>query len=278
MDPQPPLTAIDLFSGAGGFSAGLARAGFEVIGAVDAWPVAVETYGLNFSHPALRADVGTLTAAAFWRGPERMARRPAPSGVPLMTRFLVVELCAGTAVLSRALAALGWETFTVDADPQHRPDWCGDVRALAAHPVLLARPAFVWCAPPCPEFSRHDQPWTKARKPPPPDLSITDACHALVRSWRPPWWCIENVRGARPWYEPRFGPPRVAIGRAHYLYGALPPLPPVLRGGRQKQSRSSSATAARGSYPPHACAQIAEAVDRAVRFFGDSSPVQRCDS
>ena len=75
MDAQPPLTAIDLFSGAGGFSAGLAHAGFEVIGAVDAWPVAVETYGLNFRHPALRADVGTLTAAAFWRG---IRREPVP--------------------------------------------------------------------------------------------------------------------------------------------------------------------------------------------------------
>lgn len=75
MDPKPPLTAIDLFSGAGGFSAGLMRAGFEVVGAVDAWKVAVETYRLNFKHPVLREDVGTLTAESFWRG---VRREPVP--------------------------------------------------------------------------------------------------------------------------------------------------------------------------------------------------------
>lgn len=71
MAPRPPLTAIDLFCGAGGFSAGLARAGFDVVGAVDAWPVAVKAHKLNFDHPVLTADVGALTADGFWSGIER---------------------------------------------------------------------------------------------------------------------------------------------------------------------------------------------------------------
>ena len=33
-------TALDLFSGAGGFSLGLASAGFDIVGAVDCWDIA----------------------------------------------------------------------------------------------------------------------------------------------------------------------------------------------------------------------------------------------
>mgnify|MGYP000045859059 CR=1 FL=1 len=36
MTPSTPLTAIDLFCGAGGFSSGLLQAGFDIVGAVDA--------------------------------------------------------------------------------------------------------------------------------------------------------------------------------------------------------------------------------------------------
>jgi DNA (cytosine-5)-methyltransferase 1 len=43
------LKVIDLFCGAGGFSEGFGNAGFEVILAVDIWPIAAETYSAN--HP-----------------------------------------------------------------------------------------------------------------------------------------------------------------------------------------------------------------------------------
>lgn len=59
-DPSAP-TAIDLFCGAGGFTAGLLRAGLDVLCAADSWDKAVESYRLNFSHPCLQADVAELT-------------------------------------------------------------------------------------------------------------------------------------------------------------------------------------------------------------------------
>lgn len=42
------LRGIDLFCGGGGSSWGAARAGVHMVGAVDAWDVAVDTYRLNF--------------------------------------------------------------------------------------------------------------------------------------------------------------------------------------------------------------------------------------
>lgn len=181
-------------------------------------------------------------------------------------RPLMVELCAGTGTMAAAFRALGWRTLTVDVDARHKPDVCADVRALGVE-LVSEVPGFVWASPPCPEFSRHDQPWTKARNPPEPDMTITRACVALIVAWSPPWWCVENVRGAGPWYRPILGRHVDHIGRAHWLYGRLPVLGKVPV-GRQKQSRSSEASVSRSAYAPESCAHIARAVDDAVRLLG----------
>ncbi len=49
--------AVDLFCGAGGFSLGLAQAGFDVVLSVDNWGVALESHQRNFRHPAVSADL-----------------------------------------------------------------------------------------------------------------------------------------------------------------------------------------------------------------------------
>lgn len=52
-----PLIAIDLFSGCGGLSLGLTRAGFRVLTAVDVWDTALKSYQRNLPHRTICADV-----------------------------------------------------------------------------------------------------------------------------------------------------------------------------------------------------------------------------
>jgi DNA (cytosine-5)-methyltransferase 1 len=66
---RPSLTAVDLFSGAGGATQGLRDAGFDVLGAVEFDPVAAATYRLN--HPSVRLwemDVRGLPATRLGDG------------------------------------------------------------------------------------------------------------------------------------------------------------------------------------------------------------------
>ena len=62
------LTAVDLFSGCGGLTTGLKKAGFAVLGAVDNDPTSVATYKAN--HPEVRIwqrDITRLSAPAARR-------------------------------------------------------------------------------------------------------------------------------------------------------------------------------------------------------------------
>lgn len=66
--PEPRLSAVDLFCGAGGATVGLKEAGFEVLGALDVDSLAVETYRRN--HPGiicLQADIRSLEPAELMR-------------------------------------------------------------------------------------------------------------------------------------------------------------------------------------------------------------------
>lgn len=61
-------TAVDLFSGCGGLTLGLKKAGFKVIGAVESEPVAAETYRLN--HPEVKiweTDIREVSINSFKR-------------------------------------------------------------------------------------------------------------------------------------------------------------------------------------------------------------------
>ncbi len=61
-------TVVDLFGGAGGLSAGFSAVGYKVIGALDSWDPAAQTFRLNEqSAKVWCADVRTIDAAEFRR-------------------------------------------------------------------------------------------------------------------------------------------------------------------------------------------------------------------
>lgn len=66
-DTSVAFTAVDLFCGAGGFSLGLERAGFDVRLAVDSWQLAVDTYARNFRHPVVCGDLSAMSGRKLLR-------------------------------------------------------------------------------------------------------------------------------------------------------------------------------------------------------------------
>jgi DNA (cytosine-5)-methyltransferase 1 len=76
-------TAVDLFSGAGGLSLGLHRAGFDVAAAVEPDSWAADTYAANFGSVSLvRADILEISDRAFakYRGVDLVAGGPPCQG------------------------------------------------------------------------------------------------------------------------------------------------------------------------------------------------------
>lgn len=52
---------VDLFCGCGGLSLGFQNAGFSIVSAFDWWDVALDIYRRNFTHPAIKRDLGDTT-------------------------------------------------------------------------------------------------------------------------------------------------------------------------------------------------------------------------
>ena len=132
----------------------------------------------------------------------------------------ILDLCSGTGGWLAPWRAAGFETLSLDIDPRFGCDLTMDVRNLRPED-LPWRPDVIFASPPCQEFSRHDQPWTRRLNPPPPDLSLVEACQRIGQL--APVFILENVRGAIPFLGPhrwRWGP--------FFLWGRFPlPGPPV---------------------------------------------------
>lgn len=64
MSKIPPLTIIDLYSGVGGFSLGAARAGFNIVAAVDNDSIALKVHKINFPNTVhLNIDLSSAAGA-----------------------------------------------------------------------------------------------------------------------------------------------------------------------------------------------------------------------
>lgn len=129
----------------------------------------------------------------------------------------MIDLFSGLGGWSAAFRDRGHEVFTVDINPKFRPDLERDI--LEVYPSDLPQsPTVILASPPCIEFSRDWMPWLPSSK---PAMDLTTRTMDLIRELAPPYWAIENVRGAVKWFKPLMGLPIKRVG-SRYLWGSFP--------------------------------------------------------
>lgn len=113
-----------------------------------------------------------------------------------------VELFCGTKSFSKVAKARGHSTFTIDNDPQFRPDACLDCSDVSFS--KFGRIGILWASPPCTAFSvasigRH---WKGGKKAYTPKTETATQGLLLlkntilhIKQLNPKFWFIENPRG-----------------------------------------------------------------------------------
>ena len=148
-----------------------------------------------------------------------------------MDRPLCIDLCCGLGGWAEGFLATGYDVIGFDVEPLPYPGQLvlQDVRDLDGR--RFAGATVIVASPPCQEFSRLDQPWTRKTANRNPDMSLVRACFRIAEAAGVPM-VLENVRGARPYIGPhewRWG--------SQYLWGnGVPVLRPweVPLGGRKE--------------------------------------------
>ena len=166
---------------------------------------------------------------------------------------LVIDLYAGSGGWAVGFLAEGYRVIGFDVVWQ--PEYPGelviaDVRKISLGGAAFRHAACIVSSPPCQEFSRYDMPWTRAKNPPLPDLSIVQACQRIGLDAGVPF-IMENVRGAQKF----IGKSRWRAGGFH-LWGDVPAIMPAIE-YRQKQSMSSSWRLQRARVPFELASHVA---------------------
>lgn len=107
-----------------------------------------------------------------------------------------VELfCGEQKAFSQIAHALGYSTFTVDADPAFKPSLVTDIRRVD-HSALPKEPLIVWAAPPDQGFaSEHWNGIDPADEAGDTAMELFRATLAALNAIQPTWWFIENPKG-----------------------------------------------------------------------------------
>ena len=147
----------------------------------------------------------------------------APTSSPI-----AIDLCCGLGGWTAGLLAEGYRVIGFDiARPKTFP-----AGALFVQQDVTTIDGARWrglvslvvASPPCTEFS---QVWrySKTRVPEPArGMVLVRECFRIARESGAPF-VLENVQGARPFFEPEFGPPTWKAG-SFYFWGAVPVLRP----------------------------------------------------
>ena len=145
----------------------------------------------------------------------------------------MLDLFSGLGGASQAFRSAGWKVTCVDISLKFKPDICAD---LLHNPIRKNYYDFIWCSPPCIEFSRSFLPWIKNYTN--PSLKLFQASLQLITEFKPKFWCIENVKGAVPWFKPYLGKYNFCINPFYFWTNvpALSKLPAHSFPGKQKFS------------------------------------------
>jgi len=114
----------------------------------------------------------------------------------------VLELFSGTGSFSKVARERRHEVFTVEINPEFKPDLCKDIMEVTADEILekFGRPDIIWASPPCTTFSvaslRHY--WINGKPKNEKTLhgiAIVMKTIDLIRQLNPRFFIIENPRG-----------------------------------------------------------------------------------
>ena len=114
----------------------------------------------------------------------------------------LLEFFCGTKSVSKVFSKYGYKTFSIDNDPQHKPDLCIDILNLEVKnlPKEWRNPTVIWASPPCTSFSVMSIPhYWKNGKPKSYKtfigLALAKKTIELIQDLKPKYWFIENPTG-----------------------------------------------------------------------------------
>lgn len=144
----------------------------------------------------------------------------------------MLDLCSGLGGASEAFLLRGWDVQRIENNPILSNVANTTIMDIKTLRQLLEqnKPGqidFIWSSPPCREFSNaYNSPKSIAIRAGnkdnyQPDMTLLMESIKIIDIVNPTYWCIENVRGATPYFNPILGEPRQVIG-AYCLWGNFP--------------------------------------------------------
>ena len=134
----------------------------------------------------------------------------------------LLDLCSGREGISKIFRDNRWNTTTVDINSKFNPDIIADINNL--HLESPGDYDLIWASPDCREYSKAGMPvsWAcNGGKRILPDMRLFLNCYRIIRYLKPRWWVIENVLGARGYFELVVGKYAKHVG-SRYLWGEFP--------------------------------------------------------
>jgi len=134
----------------------------------------------------------------------------------------LLDLCSGREGVSKIFRDNGWDTTTVDNNQKFNPDIVADINNL--HLESPGDYDFIWASPVCTDYTKYLLPisWKcNGGIRTLPDMRLFLNCYRIIRYLKPRWWVIENVLGAKSFFELVLGPRAKHVG-SRYLWGEFP--------------------------------------------------------